>query len=43
MLLEGFAKEFNLNYEDNVCKYNPGDLKETEMCLFEVGCFVVRR
>ena len=34
-LLNKFMEEFYLTAEDNMCKYNPGDLQETEMCVFE--------
>jgi hypothetical protein len=34
-LLTKFMDEFHLD-DSNMCKYNPGNLAETELCVFEV-------
>ena len=34
-LLAKFMQTFHLD-ESNACKYNPGDLSETDLCVFEV-------
>mmetsp|Transcript_26702 Transcript_26702/g.39674 ORF Transcript_26702/g.39674 Transcript_26702/m.39674 type:complete len:162 (-) Transcript_26702:127-612(-) len=33
-LLQGFMTRFNLD-QSNMCQYNPGDLRETDLCVFE--------
>lgn len=34
-LLLKFMDQFSLTAEDNMCKYNPGNLEETALCVFE--------
>jgi aromatic ring-cleaving dioxygenase len=34
-LLKAFMEKFSLTAEKNMCQYNPGDLEETELCVFE--------
>ena len=33
-LLGKFMVQYNLTAAENTCKYNPGDLKETDLCVF---------
>ena len=35
-LLAKFKSNFKLD-DSNMCKYNPGDLNETDLCVFEVS------
>lgn len=34
-LRKQFMEEYSLTDEANGCKYNPGDLQETDLCMFE--------
>ena len=36
-LIQDFMKAFDLTTEENMCKYNPGNLQETDICVFEVS------
>lgn len=36
-----FMTAFGLTYEANSCKYSPGDLRETEMCVFGVSEYLL--
>lgn len=40
LLLAKFMDAFHLN-DSNMCKYNPGDLNETDLCVFEVTLFLI--